>query len=291
MKIKTFILIIISCLLTIVFSSCDSDSSNINNENINENENNDVEDTVYTINEMTIVRDELSIYAKLYIPNKDEIMPAVIMSHSAMLTSNAMNSYAIEFAKRGYIACAFDFCGGSSSSKSSDIDMTIFTEVLDLKAVIDEIIKLDNVDSSNILLFGTSQGGLVSALVANDYADKINKMILLYPAFNIPEQVQGLTYESYYSMLGYSEEFIDSLQDYDAYEHISNFTNKVLIIHGTSDTTVDIKYSEKAVEVYNDCVLKTIVGANHGFNSDNTFGFGANYDSIVWEYIDEFLAI
>lgn len=273
MKIKKIIKFI-TCIVIINFTGCSSSS----------------EKKTISEQEITIVRDEVSISAKLYyMPNKNELMPAVILSHSAMLNSSSMNSYATEFAKRGFIACTFDFCGGSSTSKSTDIDMTIFTEVLDLKEVIDNVSVLDNVDANNLYLFGTSQGGLVSALTANDYVSKLSKMILLYPAFNIPEQVQGLEYNSFYGLMGYSEEFISTLQDYNAYDHIANFNKPVLIIHGTSDTTVDISYSERAKDIYSDCTLQTIEGANHGFNSENTFGFGNDYDDIVWEYIDQFL--
>lgn len=244
----------------------------------------------YTVTELTVARDELSIYGKLYTPNNaDGTMPAVILSHSALLTCDSMQSYAAEFAKRGFVAFAFDFCGGSSSGKSTDIDMTIFTEVLDLKAVLNAVSQLENVDSSQIYLFGTSQGGLISALTANDCADQIAKMILLYPAFNIPDSVQNVTYNFFYELFGYGEQFIETLQGYDAYEHIARFTKPVLIVHGTSDTTVDISYSQRAAEIYADCTLKQIDGANHGFNSENTFGFGEDYDEEAWEYIDEFL--
>lgn len=306
MKFKICILLFICIFSVCSFWGCNNESVLNNNENgeISEknediSDDNNSEDNgseqeeetteTYSITEMTVERDGLSIYGKLYKPNKDEIMPAVILSHSAMLTSNSMQSYAKEFAGRGFIAFAFDFCGGSRSSKSTDTDMTIFSEVADLKAVIDAISVRDDVDSSQIYLFGTSQGGLVTALTANDYCDKIEKVILLYPAFNIPEDVQNITYNFFYGLFGYSEQFIETLQGYDAYEHISWFEKPVLIIHGTKDSTVDISYSERAQAVYADCTLKTIEGANHGFNSENNFGFGGNYDDQVWEYIDAFL--
>lgn len=56
-----------------------------------------------------------------------------------------------------------------------------------------------------------------------------------------------------------------------------------------SDVPDSDDYSERAAEVYSDCVLKKIDGAVHGFNSENTFGLGGNYDEQVWEHIDEFL--
>ena len=52
------------------------------------------------------------------------------------------------------------------------------------------------------------------------------------------------------------------------------------IIHGTADSRVPIRYSEKAVETYKSATLYRIQGANHGFNSEN-YAMGKNYDSKV----------
>ena len=173
---------------------------------------------------------DLKIYGKLYIPSiKKEKYPLVILSHSAFLTNSSLKSYAYQFAKRGFLAYAFDFCGGSSSSKS-DGDMkkmTIFTEVNDLKAVIDDLKIRNDVDQNNILLFGTSQGGLVSSLVANDYNNIINKLILLYPAFNIPDQAKNYASTPFNP---FGDDFINTLIDYDPFEHINNF-KYILNVH------------------------------------------------------------
>ena len=70
------------------------------------------------------------------------------------------------------------------------------------------------------------------------------------------------------------------------YDNIGNYSNKVLIIHGTSDTTVPIEYSRKASEKYSNCILKEIVGAKHGFNADN-YSFLNNYDNYVFDSIEQ----
>ena len=163
--------------------------------------------------------------------------------------------------------------------------ITIFTEVNDLKAVINDLKNRNNVDQNNILLFGTSQGGLVSSLVANDYNDIINKLILLYPAFNIPDQAKNYSSTPFNP---FGDDFINTLINYDPFEHINNFKKDVIIFHGTNDTTVDISYSIKASEIYSSCSLIKIDNAGHGFNNDN-FSFVGNYDNIVWENLDTFL--
>lgn len=234
-----------------------------------------------------------NIYCKLYFPN-DELAshPAVILSHSAFLTGNSLAAYAKGFADRGYVACTFDFCGGSNSSKSDGKvkEMTIFSEVADLKAVISAVSAREDVTDGGVLLVGTSQGGLVTALTANGIPEAVSGMILLYPAFNIADQVKKYASNPLIpdSLIPYGKTFISSLTNYDVYEHIAAFDKPVLIVHGTNDRTVPISYSEKAQTIYSDCELKKILGAGHGFNAANYSV--TDYDSLVWGFVDEYLA-
>lgn len=247
------------------------------------------EELSYTVEEVYSSRGELSIYGKLYTPKEAEgKLPAVILSHSANLNADSMNLYAAAFADRGFIAYAFDFCGGSSKSRSDGDtdDMTLFSEIEDLKAVITTVRAMDNVDRDNIYLFGTSQGGLVTALTAEDCGSTIKGEILLYPAFNIPDIIKQ--FSGMGSLGGYSQAFSDTLKDYDVYSHIGNFGGNVLIIHGSSDFIVNKSYSEQAATYYKNCTLKIIDGAGHGFNSEN-YSMGGNYDGEVWQYIDVYL--
>lgn len=238
-------------------------------------------------------RGENKIYATLYFPaEKKEKYPAVILSHSAFLTGNSLKDYAEGLAKRGFLCCTFDFCGGSYSSKSSGKikDMTVFTEAEDLSAVFAAISARGDVDEENIYLFGSSQGGLVSAIVAAEKKTAVRGLFLLYPAFNIADQVRE--YESAGSASGLfpvGEAFLSTLKNYDPFAEIGNFTGNVLICHGTKDSTVPIAYSRKAAGVYGSCTLVEIAGAPHGFNAAN-FSLLHDYDAEVWKAIDAFLA-
>ena len=299
-------------------------------------ENNAVKEEVtvrhsYSSKEVHTDRNGFDIYGCMYAPTDAEgPFPAVILSHSANLNADSMASYAAGFASRGFVAYAFDFCGACEQSRSegSTDDMTIFTEVEDLKAVIDYVSSLEIVDSERIYLFGTSQGGLVTALAAEDCKDRIKGEILLYPAFNIPDLVRmfsgssqdfnisdlmdmfsGLTVTGSFQNFGiselmemfsgsggisglfgkgYSQAFSNSLLDYDAYEHIGAFKGKVLIIRGSADFIVSGEVCRKAVARYSDCTLKTIDGAGHGFNREN-YSMNGDFDGEVWTYIDEYL--
>lgn len=238
--------------------------------------------------EMCVTRGDLSIYGKLYTPEGAEgKYPAVILSHSANMTSDSMNSYCQRLAAMGYVAYAFDFCGGSKNSRSDgdEADMTVFTEVEDLEAVLEAVRGLDCVDSQSVYLFGTSQGGLVSALTAAAHPDAVRGLMLFYPAFNIAELAEK--FGSF--MTGNAGSlYISTLQGYDVYEHIKPYTGDVLIVHGTKDFIVPSSSVEKAADLYEHCELHLIEGASHGFNKENYAMFG-DYDQESWAYVVAYL--
>lgn len=242
----------------------------------------------YDVTEMLVTRGDLSIYGKLYTPEGAEgKYPAVILSHSANMTSDSMNSYCQRLAAMGYVAYAFDFCGGSKNSRSDgdEADMTVFTEVEDLEAVLEAVRGLDCVDSQSVYLFGTSQGGLVSALTAAAHPDAVRGLMLFYPAFNIAELAEK--FGSF--MTGNAGSlYISTLQGYDVYEHIKPYTGDVLIVHGTKDFIVPSSSVEKAADLYEHCELHLIEGASHGFNKENYALFG-DYDQESWAYVVAYL--
>ncbi len=280
---KTFVLI--SLLFAFLLTACVCSKA----EKLIESSDTAVSGTDEPFREMCVIRDGMSIFGRIYVPAETaEKLPAVILSHSANVTSDSMKSYCERIAARGVVAYAFDFCGGSKDSRSDgdEADMTVFTEAEDLKAVLEAVSELEYVDSENIFLFGTSQGGLVSAITAAECSSAVKGLILFYPGFNIADMVQkygGL-------MPGNAETpFISTLVDYDVYEQIGNFEGDVLIVHGTKDFIVPYSYSEKAAEVYNNCELHLIEGASHGFNAENYAIFG-DYDEESWRYVENFLA-
>lgn len=265
-------------------------------------------------------RDSLDIYGLMYKPAGQTNLPIVICSHSSSLTHKAMKGYAQKIAQQGYAAYCFDFCGGSSESLSggSTDSMTVFTEVEDLKSVVAMVKTLDYVDTTKIVLLGSSQGGLVSSLLAEDIPNEIASMVLFYPAYNIPELVKmfsglgngsswgdgswggGSWGDGFGGMMSMSDAFINSIKDFDVWSHIGTFPKPVCIVHGTSDFIVPISNSEKAVGLYPDAQLHPIEGANHGFNADNLGSMGsmmgsqADYDNqvmpIVYQFLSEHIA-
>ena len=287
------------------FAACSSDDDN--GSMLPDNtENEETTDSVQTGTEQVVdsaevwsERDGNRIFGMMYYNSTaSEKQPAVILSHSSSLTHEAMKGYASAIAKMGFAAYCFDFCGGSDKSKSDGKtdEMTVFTEVEDLRAVVKTVKSLDYVDSSNVCLLGSSQGGLVSALLADECPDDFAGMILFYPAFNIPEMVKMFSgFGDFGGMMSMSEAYINSIKDFDVWSHIGKFSKPVCIIHGTADMIVPISNSEKAVGLYPSATLNKIEGANHGFNAANLgsmgsmMGASADYDSVVLPIVESYL--
>jgi len=221
-------------------------------------------------------------------------MPTVIYAHGYGVTHQNGIQYAEKLAAAGYVVYCFDFCGGSTDSRSdgSPLEMSIFTQQLDLEIVIMMVRELDYVDRENVFLFGASQGGLVSGITAAANKDQLQGIILLYPAFEIVEQVveevqsrfssveeMPDTYQLMWMEVGRT--YFEDLPDYDVYSVIGAYDKDVLLIHGDSDGIVPLSSSERALEVYPSAELKVLAGAGHGLS-------GANADQAV-QYMLEYL--
>ena len=246
----------------------------------------------YKAEELYANRDGNQIYGVIYIPqNAGEKMPTVIFSHGFGGNYQVGTQYAKGLAAEGYVIYCFDFCGGSQTSRSdgSTLEMSIFTEQKDLEAVISMIQSLDYVDTDNLFLMGTSQGGAVSAITAAEHEDEIRGAVLLYPAFCLVDMTKERfksaeeipdTYFSLWMTVGRA--YAENLLDYDIYDAISAYKNDVLILHGDADNIVPLSYSEKALEVYLSAKLEVFPGAGHGFYGEDA----KRAIELMTEYLD-----
>ena len=228
------------------------------------------------VEELWLESDGKKVYGAMYLPGEEkDSYPTVILSHGFNSSSMLNEGYAESFAKNGYAAYIFDFCGGSPSTKSDGktTEMSVLTEYRDLSNVIDQIKALDYVDGSQLFLFGLSQGGFVSAYTAAQRPNDVKGLILFYPAFVLQETY----FEQYDSVEAIPDEDFESMgvplgaiyakdaRSFDIYEEIGKYKGDVLICHGDKDTLVDLSYSERAVEVYDNAELKVIQYGEHGF--------------------------
>ena len=113
-------------------------------------------------------------------------------------------------------------------------------------------------------LVGCSQGGLVSALVANDYPRVINKLALFYPAFCITHDARTHRFQSLMG-IQLKPKYLHDAAKLSPWSQILHYRRPVLLCHGNRDQLVNIKYSEKAHSTYKNSKLVTVRNGNHGF--------------------------
>ncbi len=234
-------------------------------------------DQAVTVVGVTIPCGNRKIYGEVYLPGTEGKCPAVIMSHGYNGSHKDYVEEGMTFASHGFLAIAFDFCGGTVRSKSSGktTEMTIDSEREDLLAVLDYVKSMEKVDREHIFLMGASQGGFVSALAAAVRPEEISGLAMYYPALCIPDDWTGKfldkndipeELELWGNTLGRG--FFQSVYGMDVFGTIGAYSGRVLIIHGDQDSVVPLAYSERAKEVYRNAQLVVYPGEDHGFRPD-----------------------
>jgi len=219
-----------------------------------------------------------TVYGIAEFPEGEGKWPIVIFCHGFNGTADDFAEYSEYLVSRGVATYRFDFCGGSVNSRSSmkTYEMSLFTEKEDLVAVLENVKKWDRVDTGNIFLFGLSQGGAVSALTADEYAEDIKGLVLVFPALCIPDDWNRWfptresipdRYEFWGVTLG--RPYIEAVHGYDIYEHIGKYDREVLIFHGDKDEVVPVEYGLRAADLYPNARIEVFRGEGHGFSAPN----------------------
>ncbi len=222
-------------------------------------------------------RDGLTIRGHLW-GKADHPQPAVILSHGFLANERMCRKYAKLLAEMGFLAITYDFCGGGIVCRSDgrSQDMTVLTEKADLLAVI-EGVKARYAPTS-LSLLGCSQGGFVSGLVAAELgAEAIASLMLFYPAVCIPDDARSGKMMFYRfdpdhipDLLGrfpmrLGGDYARTVINMNPYEEMKGYTGPTLLIHGTADKIVNVRYARTLKDVYPDCRYEEIQGAGHGF--------------------------
>ncbi len=200
--------------------------------------------------------------------------PIVIFSHGFNGYQDDFQHEAHFLMQKGIGAITFTFCGSGArdSSAFETTEMTLYTEAEDLSAVMDFVKTLSCYDG-NLFLFGGSQGGMVSAMVAHRRPKDVTGLILLYPAFCIPDDwnARYSTDESipecidcWGVLLG--RNFVLSLRNLNVYSAMSKFFRPVLLFHGSEDAIVPLRYSVLASKAYPNVNFIIFAGERHGFS-------------------------
>lgn len=248
-------------------------------------------------------RDRLTIRGTEYRPAGGSL-PAAIVSHGFMANQNSVRHYARHLAEIGYAAYCFDFNGGSVIGSKSDgrtTDMSVLTEVMDLEALIDHVLRLPYISKTRgVVLMGCSQGGFVSALTAAKRKEQVSRLALFYPALCIPDDARAgkMMFAKFdprnvperikCGPMKLGRRYVTDVLDMDPYAEIVPYPGPVLIIHGTGDNIVHPDYARRAYEAYAKrpasdipARLEMIEGGGHGFSK--------KHDTLAMEKLDGFL--
>ena len=239
----------------------------------------------YLKTDLKVLRDNLTLRGHAWRPDTREKLPALILCHGFMDHHMGRPAPYVETAlKAGYAVFAFDFSGGclKGTSDGETTDMSVLTEVADLKAVIAHVKALDGIDENNISLMGQSQGGFVAAITAVQMPE-IRQLILFYPALCIPDDArrgsmmaarfdpENVPDTFHCGPMKLGRRYVTDVIGMDAMAAIRAYQGRVLLIHGDKDRIVNVRYAVEAAKVYEDSRprrLTTVLmeGAGHGFD-------------------------
>lgn len=263
------------------------------------------EETTISATTFACKRDNLTIRGTEYRP-QGENLPIAIVSHGFMAFQDTVRHYAKKLAELGYVSYCFDFCGGCVVKGKSDgktTEMSVMTEVKDLEAVIDYAKSRQYNDSKKVVLMGCSQGGFVSAIVASRLNGQIAKLILFYPALCIPDDARAgkMMFAKFNphnlpdiiqcGPMKLGKCYVEDVIHLDPYQEISKFQGDILIVHGTKDRIVNIKYAEQAYAAYTEETKRNHLTRIIFFHKiDNgEHGFSKKHDTVAIGYLEQFL--
>ena len=230
-------------------------------------------DGTYTVKEYDFDSNGKDIYARAFVPDVEGRVPLVIFSHG--LGANARHEEEVQktLAKAGIAVFSFEFAGGSSSaapmSEGLTTEMSVLTEVQNLKDAIRIASGMEYTDPQKIYLMGSSQGGLVTALTAEEVTN-IAGLFLFYPAFSLPDDIRSSfpkldEVPETFNLLGtkIGKKYITDIYDMDPYANLEKLGMPVHIYHGKDDYIVPITASKKALKTLPNARLTTLEDTGH----------------------------
>ncbi len=237
-------------------------------------------------------KDGQKIYGEIYMPEGEGPFPLAIVGHGLGGSHRDVARYARDLHDLGIAVYVFDFCGGGKNVRSDGDtrDMSLFTEIDDMEAVLDQALTWSFVDRSQIILAGGSQGGEVAAIVAARHPDMIAGLVMLFPAFVTRDYVK-LIFDSpdqapeEFNLMGWitiGKRFVEDIWDYNSLEEIGSYEGPVLLLQGDSDIMVPTASSDRVARCYKNIDYRVIAGGGHGF-------LGDSYGTAL-EYMKEYFA-
>ena len=241
-------------------------------------------DGTYTVKEYTFVSNGKKLYARAYIPDVQGQVPLAVYSHGLGASVEHDEEVQKTLAKSGVAVFSFEFAGGSSSAspknEGTTTEMSVLTEVQNLKDAIRIASDMEYTDPQKIYLMGSSQGGLVTALTAEELTN-IAGLFLFYPAFSLPDDIRSSfpkldEVPETFNLLGtkIGKKYITDIYDMDAYANLDKLAIPVHIYHGKDDNIVPITASQKALKRLKDTRLTTLEDTGHALTPEQQAQIG-----------------
>ena len=241
-------------------------------------------DGTYTVKEYDFDSNGKDIYARAFVPDVEGRVPLVIFSHGLGADARHEEEVQKTLAKAGIAVFSFEFAGGSSSSapmsEGLTTEMSVLTEVQNLKDAIRIASGLEYADPQKIYLMGSSQGGLVTALTAEEVTN-IQGLFLFYPAFSLPDDIRSSfpkldEVPETFNLLGtkIGKKYITDIYDMDPYANLDKLTMPVHIFHGKDDNIVPITASQKTMKRLKDARLTTLEDTGHALTPEQQAQIG-----------------
>ena len=197
--------------------------------------------------------DGLSIVGQLYLPSGKMPYPTVCVCHGipAGIPDPSDRGYPLlaeRICQQGFAVLIFNFRGTGASG--GNLDILGWTR--DLRAVIDYLCALPEVDRSHLYLLGFSAGAAVSVYVASQDKRVSSVVACACPAefnfFTRAEELQSLI--DHYRSIGAirdsdfppsAQEWIEGFKLVRPIDYVAGiFPRPLLLVHGSQDETVEV---------------------------------------------------
>ncbi len=205
--------------------------------------------------DFTLEVDGLDILGQLYLPAGNTPYPTVCVCHGipAGIPDPSDRGYPLlaeQICRHGFAVLIFNFRGSGASG--GNLDMLGWSR--DLKAVIDYLCALPEVDRSRLCLLGFSGGAAVSIYVAAQEGRVSSVVACACPAeFTKADEVQSLI--DHYRSIGAirdkdfppsAEEWLNGFKLVKPIDYVAKISPRpLLLVHGSEDEMVDVSEAHR----------------------------------------------
>lgn len=242
--------------------------------------------------DIIIKRDGLNLAAKVSFPDQDQYDVAILAYGFVGMMDPKVNDLLPVLAQKlqalGIGTVRFDF-NGHGLSDGPLARMSIYNELEDYEAIMEYVLELPQL--RHLYLIGHSQGGVLSAMMAGFYPDKVDKLVLMSSAATLVDDAKlgtcmGVDYdpdkvpvELDFGDFKVNGWYFRTAKFINTYEVAANYQGPVLIIHGQDDQIVNNYASTRFHAIYKHSELHLIPESDHGLhqNRDEVYQLVTNF--------------